>query len=245
MTDDKRKTISSEEVFKRLADAEQAESARELADYVTQAELMDDSQVPTDERFLAFAKEYDRRKAEKAKKIGFGRVAKVAVLCIAVVGVLGAVTLRTTEAFKFKGFEMIFGSNGEGTSTIETLPENESLKDWDGHYYPEYLPEGVEFDSKNDNEMGRETAFVHKDGKYQLYLFEYKSEGLSMTHNTENQTVTEVKIGEAKGWLFRSNKANSCYVVWSAGDKVLNLSAYDYGDTDELLKIAESVKYIE
>ena len=88
-------------------------------------------------------------------------------------------------------------------------------------------------------------TFMPEDETFVIDLTEYDPDGLSMQHNMDINTVEEVTVGEYEAYLFTNEKDQNFTLVWQVENKVLNMMAYDYTDREELLKIAESVKYVE
>lgn len=114
-----------------------------------------------------------------------------------------------------------------------------------GYWYPEYLPDGCELVASEDNSFMISFSFMPEDEEYQIDLCEYEPDGLSMQHNMEINTMEEVHVGEYKAYLFTNEKDKAFSLVWQAENRVLKLSAFNYTDREELLKIAESVKYVK
>lgn len=238
--------ISDEEILKALALLEAEEVEEELARLEKIAAELPEEECPVDDKFLTWAREYDKQAAQKKRKNRIKHSSRIAAVFLVSLITLGSITMGTSEAFKLKVFDLFFDEEAGGVSLVPEKPtEEELLKEWDGYGYPEYLPEGCELVLADEYELGRYMIFESKENGYELKLLEFEADGLWMGHDTEHQTMEEVYIGSSKGYLFVSEEYNECYAVWQAGDKVLQLEAKRFLDTEELLKIARSVKYVK
>ena len=234
--------ISQEEILKKAALLSADELDSELESYMKKADALTD-EITADEEFLRFAAEYDKKRCREKKKISRRFVQIAAVFVVAAV-TLGGITLEASEAFKSKNYEL---SVNKDTGEVILVPDNEKevLNDSakaDKINYPQYLPEGLIEVSCSEDNVARVLSFMPQDESYEIVLYEYEPENLSMTYNMEINTLEEIDIGEYKGYLFTNVTAKNLSLIWQMDNKVLKLSAFDFDNRKEFIKIAESIK---
>lgn len=237
-----REKISQEEILKKAALLSADELDSELESYMKKADALTD-EITADEEFLRFVAEYDKRRCREKKKISRRFVQIAAVFVVAAV-TLGGITLEASEAFKSKNYEL---SVNKDTGEVILVPDNEKevLNDSakaDKINYPQYLPEGLIEVSCSEDNVARVLSFMPQDESYEIVLYEYEPENLSMTYNMEINTLEEIDIGEYKGYLFTNVTAKNLSLIWQMDNKVLKLSAFDFDNRKEFIKIAESIK---
>ena len=237
-----REKISQEEILKKAALLSADELDSELESYMKKADALTD-EITADEEFLRFVAEYDKKRCREKKKISRRFVQIAAVFVVAAV-TLGGITLEASEAFKSKNYEL---SVNKDTGEVILVPDNEKevLNDSakaDKINYPQYLPEGLIEVSCSEDNVARVLSFMPQDESYEIVLYEYEPENLSMTYNMEINTLEEIDIGEYKGYLFTNVTAKNLSLIWKMDNKVLKLSAFDFDNRKEFIKIAESIK---
>ncbi len=237
-----REKISQEEILKKAALLSADELDSELESYMKKADALTD-EITADEEFLRFVAEYDKKRCREKKKISRRFVQIAAVFVVAAV-TLGGITLEASEAFKSKNYEL---SVNKDTGEVILVPDNEKevLNDSakaDKINYPQYLPEGLIEVSCSEDNVARVLSFMPQDESYEIVLYEYEPENLSMTYNMEINTLEEIDIGEYKGYLFTNVTAKNLSLIWQMDNKVLKLSAFDFDNRKEFIKIAESIK---
>ena len=237
-----REKISQEEILKKAALLSADELDSELESYMKKADALTD-EITADEEFLRFVAEYDKKRCREKKKISRRFVQIAAVFVVAAV-TLGGMTLEASEAFKSKNYEL---SVNKDTGEVILVPDNEKevLNDSakaDKINYPQYLPEGLIEVSCSEDNVARVLSFMPQDESYEIVLYEYEPENLSMTYNMEINTLEEIDIGEYKGYLFTNVTAKNLSLIWQMDNKVLKLSAFDFDNRKEFIKIAESIK---
>ena len=234
--------ISQEEILKKAALLSADELDSELESYMKKVDALTD-EVEADEEFLRFAAEYDKKRCREKKKIS-RRFAQIAAVLVVAVVTLGGITLEASEAFKSKNYEL---SVNKDTGEVILVPDNEKevLKESakaDKINYPQYLTEGlIEVSSSEDN-FARILSFMPEDESYEIVFYEYEPENLSMTYNMEINTLEKIDVGEYKGYLFTNATAKNLSLIWQMDNKVLKLSAFNFDNREEFIKIAESIK---
>jgi len=247
MTDEKKMKISSDDILKEAAKLIEEEFKTELEEYEKAAVRLTDEQVPVDERFLEFARQYDKEQAQKKKKIKVRRIRRIAAIFLIMTIAIGGITMGVSEAFRIKVFELIFDGEAGGMFLKPEQPEeNELLESLsEGYWYPEYLPEGCELKFVEKYETCTAMAFEPPNKSYYITLFEYFADGVSMSFDTDFLVSEKIVIGESEGYIFTDEEYNSCVVAWHAGDKVLEMTTYNFSDREEILKIVKNIRYQE
>lgn len=247
MTDEKKMKISSDDILKEAAKLIEEELKTELEEYEDAAARLMDEQVPVDEQFLEFARQYDKEQSQKKKKIKARRLRRIAAIFLIATIAIGGITMGVSEAFRLKVFDLIFDGEAGGMFLKPEQPKEKELLESlsGGYWYPEYLPEGCELTFAEEYETCTAMTFEPQNKAYYITLFEYFADGVSMTFDTDFLVREKVVIGESEGYLFTDEEYNSCVVVWHAEDKVLEMTTYDFSDREEILKIAKNIRYKE
>lgn len=103
--------------------------------------------------------------------------------------------------------------------------------EWEGQYYPSYLPEGLELLSC----CAIDVEYISADGR-DLGFCEMDINGFG-TIDTENATINHISINGHAALLIEKGQRTS--ILWNMGNRSLSV---DYtGGRDETIKIAESV----
>ncbi|MDO4388350.1 MAG: DUF4367 domain-containing protein [Eubacteriales bacterium] len=103
--------------------------------------------------------------------------------------------------------------------------------EWEGQYYPSYLPEGSELQSVDWCSV----TYTYPDGN--TLEFSEMDNHTTANYNTENTTVETINIHGQEGLLMKDSSRIT--VIWSEGSHMFSV---DYtGGITETLKIAESV----
>ena len=110
--------------------------------------------------------------------------------------------------------------------------------DWEGAYAPTYVPEGFVLDKLSKYET-RIVAEYLRDSEYIVFSQAYQS----ITQiDSENAEINEmIQIGDSDGLLVVKNGMTD--ILWSRGDTVFHL--YGMGETNEMVKMAESIKLVK
>lgn len=103
--------------------------------------------------------------------------------------------------------------------------------EWEGQYYPSYLPEGGELRYIDWCSV----FYVYPDGR--TLEFSEMDHHVTANYDTENTVVESVFIHGQDGLLIKSSSGNT--IVWSEGSHMFSI---DYtGEVKEALEIANSV----
>lgn len=168
-------------------------------------------------------------------------VAALGVLCI---GLTSA--FASNQTFRVQVFSMFAEDHGQYTAIGLREDEQSSFDvpaEWEGMYYPAYIPDGFEVESI-DNSFGREfSVFMrNKDNPDIRLIFEEMYEKGGMNIDTENAQVYYTKIHGNDAIV--SLKEKFSLITWSENNRILSVMI-DGRNEEEILKVAESVKQIK
>ena len=132
-----KKKYSSDEVLKIVAASLKRQAIEREEEYNNEAELIDRTMhVEPDQGILNFARAYDSRK----KPYRWKKTLQTAVIVLVCVIVANGIALGTSEAFRSRVYSLFFNDEA-GSVTLFTEEESELLQDWNGSWYPAYMPE--------------------------------------------------------------------------------------------------------
>jgi len=143
----------------------------------------------------------------------------------------------SVEGFRVKLFNFLVEKNKKFTSVIIEEDDNAeiiNISDWD-HYYPSYLPEGYQLETKDVFNEIRILKFANESNEM---FFGQGPNGTDFHLDTEGGKRSEVLVNDEKSILVEKNDQN--ILLWNKMDS----SFYIVSDIDvnELLKIANNIK---
>lgn len=114
-----------------------------------------------------------------------------------------------------------------------------------GLWLPEYLPEGYELDTID--ELGSITGINYiRNGRMDLFIEYQQMNGGSFVADNEHQIVESTVINDRPAIVYRSTSQEWCsYVLWTDEENNILFKVFGYIDTDELIKIAESLIMVQ
>lgn len=240
---ERRKKIPSNDILKEVAKLTEKELYEDMQIYMEAANCLNDEEVPADEKFLEFACRYDREGAAKGKHRIVVRIGRIAAMFLICTMALGVITMGVSEAFRLKVFNLFYHDDVGGIGLVPEESDGENI-DSDKLYcwYPQYLPGGFELSWIQENGLDIEMLFKNFDMNCSIRIIESKTNGASMTYDTEFLVRKEVSIGDSKGYIFIDEEYDSCIIVWQVGNNFIEVITERYVDQNELLKMAESME---
>ena len=107
------------------------------------------------------------------------------------------------------------------------------------------MPEGFELVGAEQDIFDKTMAFESiREGAY-LVIDVSSNENFVIDQDTEHTVIEEIKIGHYQGYIAISTSDNSCRLVWQTEDHLIDIHADNYQNREELIKIAENMKYIK
>lgn len=238
-----KKEYSADEVLKEVAKLSKEEIVEENKEYLKKTESIDEMfpMLEPDQSFLAFARAYDRKANKRKVTEKRKRILQVAAVFLVCITTMTAIAVETSEAFRVR-FYSLFTNETDGSVTLLTEREQEIIGEWEDYWYPTYVPDGFQMVAaeKRDNESV--IVFESNDRKISFRIMEF-SFNVAISHDTDTNTVEEVRIGYYKGYLFEDVQNQSIDVYWLTDDKQLVVAATGEMDKETVIKIAESLEY--
>lgn len=158
-------------------------------------------------------------------------------IAIALVGTF--VTTMSVEAFRVKLFNIVTEVTYKYTkvSIVETENGLESQIDWDTYYAPEYIPESYAY--SNSEYFGEIKIIFYSDTSGKEIQFSQTPLKPEYQIDTEDAVVKEVLIKGEKGFL--AQKEGLLTLIWMTDEITFHIVGEM--ERDEIIKIAESLKY--
>lgn len=238
-----KKEYSADEVLKEVAKLSKEEIVEENKEYLKKTESIDEifPMLEPDQSFLAFARAYDRKANKRKVTEKRKRILQVAAVFLVCITTMTAIAVEISEAFRVR-FYSLFTNETDGSVTLLTEREQEIIGEWEDYWYPTYVPDGFQMVAaeKRDNESV--IVFESNDRKISFRIMEFPF-NVAISHDTDTNTVEEVRIGYYKGYLFEDVQNQSIDVYWLTDDKQLVVAATGEMDKETVIKIAESLEY--
>lgn len=238
-----KKEYSADEVLKEVAKLSKEEIVEENKEYLKKTESIDEifPMLEPDQSFLAFARAYDRKANKRKVTEKRKRILQVAAVFLVCITTMTAIAVEISEAFRVR-FYSLFTNETDGSVTLLTEREQEIIGEWEDYWYPTYVPDGFQMVAaeKRDNESV--IVFESNDRKISFRIMEFPF-NVAISHDTDTNTVEEVRIGYYKGYLFEDVQNQSIDVYWLTDDKQLVVAATGEMDKETVIKIAEGLEF--
>jgi hypothetical protein len=208
----------SEAVLKLMA----AKIAEELDDeYDRMEEAFGEEELPAyadagfQKVFASFAAEEKRKSRRQARK----RILKAAVVVIAVIGVSFTGLTVSVEAFRYMVFDLLV-SREDGYNVIipYEVAEGEALtQDWQGYYFPEYVPDGYRPTESNKMGWGRIlTIHFEDDSRNYINLDQRPLELSTFYIDNEGKESGQIEVSGETGFWNRQDDMFT--LMWMRGE---------------------------
>ncbi|MBH1940177.1 DUF4367 domain-containing protein [Mobilitalea sibirica] len=192
--------------------------------------------------FDAYYRQELRKKKRNDNRIRVMRQLKKAAIFILLLVGVNYFLVISVDAYRVRFFNTIMNIQERFTqidyvkdSNQTTIPDN-----WDGYYYPSYIPEGYQLDSViGDTRLVRVIHYVKEDQKI---IFQQFTGQPSIQVDSEGGIVERIEIfGDQKAVFVE--KENYRSISWTFDDRVFFLQSSDIDITkNHLIKIAESLE---
>ncbi len=235
-----KKKYSSDEVLKIVASSLKQQVIEREEEYNNKAKLIDRTMhMEPDQEFLKFARAYDSRK----KPYRWKKTLQTAVIVLACVIVANGIALETSEAFRSRVYSLFFNDE-KGSVTLSTEEESELLQDWNGHWYPAYMPEEFQLVTAESDSDRYVLFFKSNVGLAEVRIIEMPLD-MVIGMDTDTTAMEEISIGYHKGYLFE-DKENASITLFLLMDELqIEMRVDGKLDKDTALKIAESLEYVK
>lgn len=216
-------------------------------------ELTAEQEALTERAFQkAMACSERQRKAEAHKRrMAMARsVAKRGVEAAAcffvIVGIALPVAFATSSTFRSRVMQLLISYDQSKQEASFSFEEEPSLsfavpEQWEGVYYPSYIPERFSMDSCST----MLPKVTYRDANGADFVFSEYDDSFTSTLGTEGGEVSDILIGSLEGHMVESNAdgIHTIDLVWAVDDRWFHLSALNM-ERDEVIRIAESVRRI-
>ena len=227
--------ITDEELLRLAVEMEDEEDFN-LTEYEHSAILLE---MEPDQEMLEIARRYDaRQKTLKKKKLmkGITRAAAVFAVCL-------GLTTAVASAFHVNIFKLIFNPDS-GSVTLLSETEQEMIGDWEGYWYPEYLPEGFYLAEAEETKFSKAMLFVSNGSDATIVITNDKS-GTQSSFDTDTTLIEPLEVGYYEGYYFCDEQNNHSYAIWQTEDMIITVSCENMIDKSQIISIAENMKYVD
>ena len=192
-------------------------------------------------RIFALIERHTKRRKENSFKRQSARFLK-AVACVVLVANMGLTIATATSApVRTKVIDFLNEINASYMSMgfRETGVEIDVPENWEGSYYPTFLPEGYMLQSAKSDGGKSEAEYTDAQGK-NLRITECSITAINRV-NTENAEISYVKVHGVNATVL-NQPYGEIDIVWANGDRYFIISSNDY---DTALAVAESMNLIQ
>ena len=232
--------ILTEDLLREAAEAISRQYAAEM-----DAMENDPVEVPEelDRKILQMAREYDaKHRQEIWKKRGRTALRTAAVFAAFVLGI-GAIGMSTSEAFRLRIFSM-FENRNDGAVAFRDDAAYELLKGWSDYWYPEYLPEGYYLLTAEENDDFDKIILFKSTDDNEIRIYETNSGGMPEIDKDTN-LYEEIYINSETAYLFSDIEQQKYHLLWQAEDCIFRITFSNFDEKEEIIRTADSLKYIK
>ena len=192
-------------------------------------------------RIFTLIERHTKRRKENSFKRQSARFLK-AVACVVLVANMGLTIATATSApvrAKVMDFLTEINASYINMGFRETGVEIDVPENWEGSYYPTFLPEGYMLQFSESDKGKSEAEYTDVQGET-LRITECNITAMNRI-NTESADVSYVKVHGANATVLKQ-PYGEIDIVWANGDRYFIVSSNDY---DTALAVAESMKLIQ
>lgn len=206
---------------------------------------------PSQEEIDKFTKLLDislKKSKSKNRSYIIHKIVNTAAVITVTMIILFSTGFLTVQAFRIQVLNFLIDTESKYTS-FQLSPSNENQQEsgelavnWTNAYIPTYTPENYAVTSVSSSDSEKRIIFTNKKNEELFVMYCEYSSSNSVAVDTENASVIKkVKINGEDGTL--SIKDTTVTVVWIIDDHLFTVQGQI--STDEAIKLAESVKFIE
>lgn len=167
------------------------------------------------------------------------RIIQIAACLVLVMGIVTPFAVANVESIRVKVMELLISIQEDHTELNFVENENAAFDvpaDWQGTYYPSYIPEGFSL-----VEQGQLNCYVrYQNNEGDNIIFDEYSQEDSVDINSENAELSYTTLNGMSAFVIE--RENSVIIAWNSEDKFFVLTANMA--KDETLTIAQNVKRI-
>ena len=238
--------LSADEITKKIAElkirlALHLEFEQEVNDVVAESNIpdavRDQSIKEMEESALRdISVQFEGGKSNKQKR-RLSRASRIAIAAAVLILVSLGSALATAHMIQNGVLKLNAQTYSERTSytLVSTGKTVDIPEEWNGDFYPTYIPEGYEFEKCYHSEV------VYRNENEETFSFSEETYGASISLDTEDANVSSIMINGASGTVIE--KEGWIAIIWSANNRVFTVDMI--GTKEEALRIAVSVTLIE
>lgn len=187
--------------------------------------------------FKRYSKELRRKDYRNRFIVKSKRLAVSAAIFLVFVLISLSILTVSVEAFRTKFFNLFIETNETHTNVkVDERDESEIEGElWNDSYWPSYLPDGFEMNSKK---IFNKTKFILYTNGDRLVTFAQGPNGTEFQLDTEKAQISEVIINNNKGILAEKGTINILF--WSNDQASFYITSSV--QSEELIKIANEIE---
>lgn len=170
------------------------------------------------------------------------RILQAAAILIAIFAIVTTTAAATVPAFRAQVMTLLFTIEENYTEVqLQKSSDNgfDLPPDWEGEYFPYYIPKGFELYEVDQHGGSYDALFYDAEGN----LLEFCENNYSTVITVDTEDATNEYMQLNNSLCLISTKADRIMIVWMHKDKYFDLTFY--GDKNEAITIAESVMHIK
>lgn len=197
-----------------------------------------------DKKMLDFMKTADEQRERKYTKKRRKKYSQICVAAVVAIIVTTTITVASVDALRIKYFGFLLKQNeGNISFTPKEDPDN-LLAGWSDYWYPEYIPEGFELIYVENNQIEKLLRFDSKETDAFIIITEDFVQG-NIGMDTDWATMTEMEVNGVNGYLFEDDSSNLRTLMWMKDDVTFMVCGNNTRDSQMIIKMGESLKYVK
>ncbi|HPJ03488.1 MAG TPA: DUF4367 domain-containing protein [Candidatus Limiplasma sp.] len=173
------------------------------------------------------------------------KIGQIAAILIAVITVVGGVAIATSHTIRVQVMKMLVQIEEQYTSLSLVEDADASFEipaEWNGEYYPSYIPAGFEGNVVISFPGNHMVEFNDNENNAIKIVFSEYGDSTMANIDTENATIEAITIGNDSGFI--AIKDSHIYIYWDNGRLFFVLQTNGI-DEEVAVRIAQSVMRVK
>ena len=94
------------------------------------------------------------------------------------------------------------------------------------------------------NDIDKTLIFLNNSGNSEIFIT-FFNPNINLIYNSDDVEIENVKVGQYDGALFVNSNYNYIHLTWLAENQIIEIKISESTDSELILKIAESMKFIK
>lgn len=191
-----------------------------------------------DEWFQTYVKDLEAESRKSVRRVKIKKYTSRASIAFLMLILSSAVVTMSVEAFRIK-FLNLFIESGSDYNRVDFDSGNVNTDvpaDWQGHYYPSYIPEGYSLLQAQENDKTKMLYYMTEGGE--MLFFTQTTGEMGLNIDSEGVDIVSIPINDIDGYMI--DKSGMIVISWSENGMVFTIEGEE--EINTMIEIAEKIK---